>query len=697
MIGKRIVSAATSAALLISMMSVFSGCSPEEFFNGKSNSSSGTAENTANEAVPAASPVSDGVLTNGEWLAMVNDAFGMQVDETSEDGEIEAAKEWGVIGEDETVDLSAPVDDKFVTTTLTRAAGYTTPSSSDEEVIQAAITHGIITSADTSVSAPSQAIASLTTAQESWSHQTFEDKRNIQLAENVINYSEQIDNSQVQITENGVQIPSEYAETLTKDSVFIVPKDEETGQGGAYKTVAVIDNGDGTSTVKSVPASVQEVYQKIDVSGQFGVDYSKVEAVGDGVTVSVGNGATNVSASPESGAVMPLSYTPDGQFTQLGAGSDASVSFSVDLDDDFSVTATLSDVNLNADIDWDFGLFSGLDVNRIYMAVDYTTEVTFESELAGLDEDKFSIEEALAKKFVSEPSLEVGKMAIYICPGISVNLRVKLSLEASGKLEVKVTTANTKGFEMKGSSFRAINETSTTQSLALTGEAGAYMTLILALSLDYLVGEVDLLNLELKVGPTLTASVTVHNAEGTEKDMLCIDVSGYLKIELKLILLKDLMELLDMEASLTLYDCDADSSPIKFFGIHLENFKFTDGCTFEEETTESTETETIPVGIFALEDSYLSIDVGSSATITIKSLPSGYSASDIIWESSDPSKVSVDANGNVTAVTAGSAGITAKTSDGKYSVSCAVNARNVINVSYPANGYQADNYEAVAA
>ena len=329
--------------------------------------------------------------------------------------------------------------------------------------------------------------------------------------------------------------------------------------------------------------------------------------------------------------------------------------------------------------------------------IDHTTEVTFESELAGLDEDKFSIEEALAKKFVSEPSLEVGKMAIYICPGISVNLRVKLSLEASGKLEVKVTTANTKGFEMKGSSFRAINETSTTQSLALTGEAGAYMTLILALSLDYLVGEVDLLNLELKVGPTLTASVTVHNAEGTEKDMLCIDVSGYLKIELKLILLKDLMELLDMEASLTLYDCDADSSPIKFFGIHLENFKFTDGCTFEEETTESTETETIPVGIFALEDSYLSIDVGSSATITIKSLPSGYSASDIIWESSDPSKVSVDANGNVTAVTAGSAGITAKTSDGKYSVSCAVNARNVINVSYPANGYQADNYEAVAA
>ena len=71
---KRIISAITGMAVLASSMSVLSGCSMKEFFS-KDESSSGAAD--------------DGVISNGEWLAMVNDAFGMQVDETSETGELD--------------------------------------------------------------------------------------------------------------------------------------------------------------------------------------------------------------------------------------------------------------------------------------------------------------------------------------------------------------------------------------------------------------------------------------------------------------------------------------------------------------------------------------------------------------------------------------------------------------------------------
>lgn len=251
MIVKRIISAVTSVAILASTATVFSGCSLKEFFSNEPKSES--------PSTPA-EPTSDGVLTNGEWLAMVNDAFGMQVDEESETGELDAAKEWGVVGEDESIDLNAPVDDRFVTTSLMRAAGYVDTSASDQDVINAAIQHGVISDANSSVSNPAQAVASLAAAQDSWINQEIVQHEEINLQDNVVNYTGEISVSDIEISNDGVTIPSMYAVGLEKDSVFILPKDEATGEGGAYKTISTIDNGDGTTTVKSVPADFTEIY-----------------------------------------------------------------------------------------------------------------------------------------------------------------------------------------------------------------------------------------------------------------------------------------------------------------------------------------------------------------------------------------------------------------------------------------------------
>lgn len=672
MIVKRIISAITGGAILVSMSSVFAGCSMQEFFAKDKGS-----ENS-NDA-GSASPVSDGTLTNGEWLAMVNDAFGMQVDESAENGELDAAKTWGVVGEDEVIDLNAPVDDKFVTTTLMRASGYVDTSASDQDVINAAIAHGVITDANSVVSDPAQAAQSLAAAQDAWSHQEFEERYDISLQDNVVDYTDDLDVTDYKINSDEVVLPSEYAESLEEDSVFILPKDGD-GDGGAYKTIATIKNKDGTTTVKSVPADFTEVYQDVHVSGKFGVNYSEVEGV-DGAEVSYGD-AESIAYTSDDETAVPLAFRKNNDnIQQLGASAEG-VTFTKKLGENFTVKATVKDITLNSDIDWSYKLFQGLKINKIYMAVDYTTEVVLESEDFNFHAET---DELLLKKALAEPSLDIGKMAVYICPGISVNLRVKLSLDASCKLKVTVTTNNTKGFEMVGSDIRAINETSSTQDIVLSGKAGAYLNLTLALSLDYLVGEVDLLSITLKVGPTIEAEVKIHNESGDENDVICIDVDGYLTIQVKVEYLKKLMDLLNLPSSVTLVDLGKGTSPIEFH-FHLENFERTPGdvCTVDgEEATEApTEEETIPTGIFAIETSYISIDVGSSSTIKIKSLPTGYSASDIVWTSTDPSKVSVDGNGNVTAVSAGSVGITASTSDGKYTVSCAVNAKGNSNVSY---------------
>lgn len=661
MIFKRIISAMTGAALLTSYMSVLSGCSLKEFFNN-SSSSSDTSENKAD----------DGVLTNGEWLSMVNDAFGMQVDEEAEDGELDAAREWGVIGESEEIDKNAPVDDKFVTTTLMRAAGFADENSTDEEVINAAIEHGVLKDSETPLTDPTAAAETLIQAQNEWANQEFEEHRNVDLVEGVQNFDEKLKTTDFEIKDDFIVLPTEYAQTLTKDSVFILPKDEETGKGGAYKVVATVDNGDGTTNVKGVAAKPEEIYSKLDVSGKIAPDLSKFEPSSDPRVSFNGTEATGVSyAQPEDFTVRPLSYTGyngDQPIKAMASVGLNSIDFSIDLNDDLTLSTSVHDISLNADIDWDFGIFSGLDVNRVYMAIKYSSEISIESTL-------FDLDDVTKKKFEHEPSIELGKIPVYICPGLSVNLRFELCLEASGKIKLSFTTNNTKGFEMKGSSFRAIDECSKSVDLLLTGEAGIYFKIILALSLDYAIGEVDLLSLELKLGPNAKAEAKVHKESGKDP-LVCLDIGASFKVELKLYLMKTLMEIIGAEASITLIDYDKS-----LWNRHFENFKQVPKCTADEEaTTEAVETTTIPTGNFELADAYVSLEAGQSGRIGVKSLPSGYTVNDLVWSSSDTSKVTVDQNGNVNAIAGGTVSITVKTKDGKNIRNCAVMVKSKVNL-----------------
>ena len=688
MIFKRIISALTGTVMLATYSSVLAGCSMKEFF---ANDSSSEKEETN---------VSDGTLTNGEWIGMVNDAFGMQVDENAEDGEMDAAKAWGVIGEDEEIDKNAPVDDKFVTSTLMRAAGFADPGSSDEEIIQTAVEHGVISSPEAVLSDPQQAIESLTKAKDEWMNQEFEERRNIDLVEGVQNFTETMSVTDFKVTEDGVTIPSEYAKTLEKDSVFILPKNAETGEGGAYKVVAKVDNGNGKVSVKGVPAAPEEVYEKIDVSGKFYADMNTFEPA-EGVTLAGGsNNPQGMSYAPEKMFATPLgnnnlSLSPFGTNELLPTplandDDDDKVEISASVSDDsaefsigfagISTKVSINDIAINSDIDWDFGFFKGLELERIYMAVDYTSEIEVETELfdftgeaAGKDMDFL-----LDRTYLSQPSIYLGKAAVYICPGISVNLRFDLTFETSGKLSVSVSTDNTKGFEMVGSNFRSINSTTKSVEAALTGEAGIYANFTLALSLDYIVGVCDLLSIKLKFGPVLKGEAKAH-VDDEDRALLCMDVKIDLKIELKLVLLETVTKAFKLDASLTLVDEDI---PV-WDGVHIENFKKVPKCTLEdeEEEEETTEESTISVGIFALESSYISLDVGTSDKIVVKSLPSGYSASDLVWESSNPSIVSVDANGNITAVSAGTVSITISTKDGKNQTVCAVMAKSGIMIS----------------
>ena len=82
----------------------------------------------------------------------------------------------------------------------------------------------------------------------------------------------------------------------------------------------------------------------------------------------------------------------------------------------------------------------------------------------------------------------------------------------------------------------------------------------------------------------------------------------------------------------------------------------------------------IPVSGIALNQAELTLDEGQTATLTATVTPSNATHKNVTWSSSDTNVVTVDAQGKVTAIKAGEATVTARTSN-NLTASCTVKVR----------------------
>ena len=85
-----------------------------------------------------------------------------------------------------------------------------------------------------------------------------------------------------------------------------------------------------------------------------------------------------------------------------------------------------------------------------------------------------------------------------------------------------------------------------------------------------------------------------------------------------------------------------------------------------------------------LDNSTMTLYVGNSSTLTATISPFAAAEKSVQWSSSNPSVATVDSNGKVTGVKAGTATITATTYDGGYTASCMVSVKEVTAI----NGYE---------
>lgn len=121
----------------------------------------------------------------------------------------------------------------------------------------------------------------------------------------------------------------------------------------------------------------------------------------------------------------------------------------------------------------------------------------------------------------------------------------------------------------------------------------------------------------------------------------------------------------------------------------LEFVPFDESATEDTETEVATEitetevaTETQDVSTENTEESFgetlilsemkTTLNIGDSYYVVIEQYPLGYSLDDIVIESSDPSIVEVDSNGQLKALSTGSVVLTVSTKDGKYMAYCSV-------------------------
>jgi uncharacterized protein YjdB len=113
--------------------------------------------------------------------------------------------------------------------------------------------------------------------------------------------------------------------------------------------------------------------------------------------------------------------------------------------------------------------------------------------------------------------------------------------------------------------------------------------------------------------------------------------------------------------------------------------KITSKITLERKkfyTLSSTvEAASVPVSSVSVSPTTLDLNVKEEATLTATVLPEEASDKTVTWSSSAPAIATVDANGKVTGVAKGTATITATTTDGGKTATCAVTVKDVITYS----------------
>lgn len=323
--------------------------------------------------------------------------------------------------------------------------------------------------------------------------------------------------------------------------------------------------------------------------------------------------------------------------------------------------------------------------------------------------DKFEYSLTLEGKLEGEA--ELGWFSIPVgMTGASVKVAIFVSAEANGKISVHaVSTKEQKTEYSDGKTTKTCKssfENKVEIEASIEISAGARVSVCL---LSFNIVDVELsvsIKLEAKAEAGRVSQISVTESDGGSPGK--VEYNEYLVAHTEASIYAPIVKLtVGTEASLVaklgltftwtfISEDDIKKNPNKYLYKHKEAdakyLLWSKVVEIEDESSQTeavSETETeqttdesltsaetvVDIGMIQMNDYVLDIKTGDSYTITVASLPSGYSSSDLVWTSSDSSVAQISSTGVLKAVSEGTATITVKTSDGQNEGKCTVFVR----------------------
>lgn len=450
-------------------------------------------------------------LTFGQWLGMINKAFGMEsyvkeepyFESIDSDDQyfntVQIAAEWEVIDTSSTFNPEDTLIWKDALITLVNAGNFTHNSANDDEKIQYAIenfdmtirTYWMNRSIDVAT-----ATSLLVEAQEQWANRTYAEtismvdysKGVLELSESELGYYEVDENSNILMSEQSAKI-------FSVGDIFVLPDIGDCSITKAYKVEEIkIENG-VAEIVTSDDLELGDFVDELYIEDTFTPDLTQAEFYdGNGNLLQAGTGNVELQSNSSANGynVTNLAYTSNSDVQAMQLSVKTSYEFEVD---GCKVELTTKSAGLSAKIEMPLSKdkkvkgyyeveisnfevtnkidYSWFTLHSAELKVDYETKSTVGVKKTYVDEKavyapkwtngngkfltnlKNSVwkdSDALGAKTIKIGSIKVASIGV---ASFSVDIYAKLKVD--GSIEISYSETGCKGIEYKNGNCRVIN------------------------------------------------------------------------------------------------------------------------------------------------------------------------------------------------------------------------------------------------
>lgn len=510
-------------------------------------------------------------VTLGQWLSMINEAFGMNsyvqdepyyssVDANNEFfEEVQIAREWDVISASMEIDTDSNITWKDALISLVNAGNFSAVNSSEEEKINCAINK-----LDSSIRKYwinrtikySDAVMLLASAQRLWANQTYEERvEEVKFKEGVKDLSKNENITQnYYISDDTTVLPDTSEIELEVGDIYILPSNDNSVGTKVYRAENIKKENGQIQIKNSTDIDLYDIAEDIFLQETI-IPTAQNTVIYDAGGNILSNNAVNGVSQNDSSELEGVSLVATDANTtvqRLAASKmkhefkigEWKVALSYKLDDALDIEATVGKSLGDDDWEWEVGL--GLDnvkvtneidykwfkLNSASVRVDYDTKLSFKASAEekvvnkvaapynnGNGKGLTNLKKAVlkdAKKAGGNgaQTIKLFSMDVWSVGVARVCLDVNFVVKVDGTFEIKITNHDSKGIEYKNNNIRFINTSD--KDIDISAKAKIEATLGIGPAL-YTVGlKKPIIGVQGKFGAGASAGIVLHLADSED-------------------------------------------------------------------------------------------------------------------------------------------------------------------------------------